>query len=148
MSRRVNQSCVADPLWLFEENYRLLCDLMQFPFEEGHTLYTGAFSEEELLEIRVLERSRYTFTISLRKSFSFGQEWLSDLAMEVRLYFDAKVAEVLAYQSCYRLPAPYAVKGCVPFHKDEKRQANRLLNELLEYCLSQGFRPAVEQAAS
>lgn len=139
MSRSSLHAPITDPLWLFEENYRLLLDLLPHDPDEGCTRLSAAGCGNELLEIGVLERSRYTLTVALRKSFSFGREWVPDVAMEVRLYFDARVAEVLAYQSCYRLPAPYAVKGCVPFHKDEKRQANGLLNELLEYCLSQGF---------
>lgn len=143
MSLLHHYSPFSAPLWLFEENYRLLRDLIPDALDEGCTLY-AAHNEAEVLEVGVLERSRYTLTIALRKSFTFGRDWVPDLAMEVRIYFDARVAEVLAYQSCYRLPAPYAVKGCIPFHKDEKHQANILLNELLEYLLSQDFRPVTE----
>lgn len=131
---------IDSPLWLFEENYRLLLELLSFDYEGGVVLH-AASGEEERLEIGVIERSRYTLTITLRKSISFGRAWVPDIIMEARLYYDARVAEVLAYQNCRRLPAPYSVKGVVPFHKDEKRQANRLLNELLEHCLSLGFRP-------
>ncbi len=126
------------PLWLFEENYRLLLELLSSDFEEGSVLHSAG-GEEERLEVNVIDRSRYTLTIALRKSINFGRDWIPDLTMEARLYFDAHVAEVLAYQDCHRLPAPYTVRGSVPFHKDEKRQANRLLNELLEHCLRQGF---------
>jgi uncharacterized protein YqiB (DUF1249 family) len=128
------------PLWLFEENFRLLLELLSFDHEEGMVLHS-AYGEEERLEISVVERSRYTLTIALRKSVNFGKAWVPDILMEARLYLDAHVAEVLAYQNCRRIPAPYAVHGSVPFHKDEKRQANRLLNELLEHCLRHGFRP-------
>lgn len=131
---------IDSPLWLFEENFRLLLELLAFDFEEGG-VWHAATGEDERLEIRVIERSRYTLTISLHKSINFGKDWVPDISMEARLYFDAHVAEVLSYQNCRRLPAPYSVMGSVPFLKDEKRQANRLLNELLEHCLSQGFRP-------
>lgn len=135
----------ANPLWLFEENYRLLQALLPNEFDEVCTLHAAQGRERDVLEVDVLERSRYTLTLAMRKSFAFGHAWLPDLAMEVRLYFDARVAEVIAYQNCHRLPAPYAVLGNIPFHKDERRQANGLLNELLEYCLSQGFRPLAEE---
>lgn len=131
---------VDSPLWLFEENYQLLLELFTFDADEDGLLQ-AVVGEAERLEISVVERSRYTLTIALRKSVNFGKAWVPDIAMEARLYFDAHVAEVLSYQNCRRLPAPYAVQGSVPFHKDEKRQANRLLNELLEHCLSQGLRP-------
>lgn len=144
MSRYHPYSPFADPLWLFEENYRLLRTLLPDGLDEECALHAVHGAVGAVLAVRVLERSRYTLTIALRKSFTFGRDWVPDLAMEVRLYFDARVAEVLAYQSCYRLPAPYAVKGCIPFHKDEKHQSNVLLNELLEYCLSQDFRPLAE----
>jgi len=129
---------IDSPLWLFEENYRLLLELLSSDFVEGSVLHSAS-GVDERLEISVVERSRYTLTIALRKSINFGREWIPDITMEARLYFDARVAEVLAYQNCRRLPAPYAVRGSIPFHKDEKRQANRLLNELLEHCLRQGF---------
>jgi len=147
MNRKFKQASTGDPLWLFEENFRLLCELIELPFNEDVVLASSTGDDEEMLEVRVVERSRYTLAVSLRKSFSFTREWLPDLAMDVRLYFDAKVAEVVAYQHCRRLPAPYAVKDFVPFHRDERRQVNLLLNELLEYCLSQGFRSAVEPVA-
>ncbi len=131
---------IDSSLWLFEENYRLLLELLALDGGEGGVL-RSAMQEDERLEITVTERSRYTLTIALRKSLSFGREWVPDILMEARLYLDARVAEVLTYQNCRRLPAPYAVQGSVPFHKDEKRQANRLLNDLLEHCLRQGFHP-------
>lgn len=131
---------IDSPLWLFEENFRLLLELISFDPDEESILH-AASGDGERLEIGVVERSRYTLTIALRKSVNFGKVWVPDITMDARLYFDAQVAEVLSYQSCRRLPPPYAVRGNVPFHKDEKRQANRLLNELLEHCLSQGFRP-------
>lgn len=131
---------IDSPLWLFEENFRLLLELLSFDDELGCVLHSSS-GEDERLEISVIERSRYTLTIALHKSVNFGKAWVPDITMEARLYFDARVAEVLAYQNCRRIPAPYAVTGGVPFLKDEKRQANRLLNELLEHCLSQGFRP-------
>ena len=129
---------IDSPLWLFEENYRLLLELLSSDFVEGSVLHSAS-GEDERLEISVVERSRYTLTIALHKSINFGREWIPDITMEARIYFDAHVAEVLVYQNCRRLPAPYAVRGSIPFHKDEKRQANRLLNELLEHCLRRGF---------
>ena len=130
---------IDSPLWLFEENFRLLLELISFDQDEGGVLHSAA-DDGERLEISIIDRSRYTLTITLRKSVNFGKTWVPDITMDARLYFDAHVAEVLGYQNCTRIPAPYAVRGSVPFHKDEKRQANRLLNELLEHCLSQGFR--------
>ncbi|HEY0635777.1 MAG TPA: DUF1249 domain-containing protein [Gammaproteobacteria bacterium] len=132
---------IDSSLWLFEENYRLLLELLSLDGGEGGVL-RSALQEDERLEISVVERSRYTLTLALRKSLNFGKAWVPDILMEARLYLDARVAEVLSYQNCRRLPAPYAVRGSVPFHKDEKRQANRLLNDLLEHCLRQGFHPA------
>ncbi|HEY0720468.1 MAG TPA: DUF1249 domain-containing protein [Gammaproteobacteria bacterium] len=132
---------IDSSLWLFEENYRLLLELLALDGGECSVL-RSALQEDERLELSVTERSRYTLTIALRKSLSFGREWVPDILMEARLYLDARVAEVLTYQNCRRLPAPYAVQGSVPFHKDEKRQANRLLNDLLEHCLRRGFHPA------
>lgn len=122
-------------MWVFEENYRLLADLLP-DWEEGARYRLLGEHEGGEMEFRILERHRYTATIELTRQFGRapGAGFVPDLAMKVRVYDDARVAEVLAYQDCHRIPPRYAVADGVEHHRDEKRQVNALLHELLRYC--------------
>lgn len=62
------------------------------------------------------------------KSYSF----------EVRLYHDASVAEVIAWEGNRRFKARHDYPNPRMYHSDEKAQLNRFLGELLEFCLTQG----------
>lgn len=62
------------------------------------------------------------------KSYSF----------EVRLYHDATVAEVIAWEGHRRFHARNEYPNPKMHQADEKAQLNRFLGELLELCLAQG----------
>lgn len=134
-----------NPTGLFEENYRLLSTLLQEWCEEEPVLRLGVGEEEALLEIRLQERGRYTTILQLAMPLPLGGLQLPALQMELRLYHDARVAEVTAYQGCRRLPAPYQVTRHGRWQMDERRQVNLLLHELLRYCQRRGYRSLVEQ---
>lgn len=55
----------------------------------------------------------------------------------LRVYHDAKVAEVISYQGHKNLRPFYDVPNQKMYHRDEKRQVNRLLYEFLNLCLRQ-----------
>ncbi|MFT6389271.1 MAG: hypothetical protein ACJAUP_002661 [Cellvibrionaceae bacterium] len=69
-----------------------------------------------------------TMLSSRFKSYSF----------EVRLYHDATVAEVIAWEGRSRFKARHDYPNPRMYHSDEKAQLNRFLGELLELCLTQG----------
>ncbi len=60
--------------------------------------------------------------------------------MRLRVYHDAGAVEVVGYQGCRRIPARYEVESRGPYHRDEKRQVNLLLHELLRYCRRNAYR--------
>lgn len=124
MSALVVSRASERPLQLFEELYGLLALL--FPEFRCGVLKTASRAE---LNVALLEHSRYTTTLSLSRGF--GEPVVPDVAMTVRAYHDARVAEVVAYQGCDRLPPPYAVHGDSRYVRDERRQVNRLLYQLL-----------------
>lgn len=121
----------AKTLWIFESNYRLLlkllpelaqCDCFEFIDEDG------------LVDIKIEVRERFKYTTELKLSKLFNQRgrWVTDLTMDVRLYLDARVAEVMSYQDCHNIPAPYDSTEKGRYSRDEKRQVNQLLHELLQ----------------
>lgn len=135
-------------MWVYEENFRLLQHLVPEMEAGGDRYFLSGADGLHALEIHVLERFRYTTFIELTKPFLMGDEWLPDLAMQLRLYHDACVVEVVCYQGCQRIPARYEIEHPAPFHKDEKRQVNLLLHELLMYCMRNHYREVREPNCS
>lgn len=90
--------------------------------------------------IQVLERSRYTTTVTISQSEhqepSF--DWLKAPRLTVRLYHDARLAEVLAWENHRRLQPRYDYPNRTMYQCDEKSQLNRFLGEWLSLCLKAG----------
>lgn len=92
------------------------------------------------LELSVLERSRYTTEVCLSAEAT-GPRWLAPPQLTVRLYHDARMAEVVAVDG----RGPVGGKGVecgYPNSRmqraDERQQANRFLGEWLGHCLANG----------
>ncbi|CDH44372.1 MAG: DUF1249 domain-containing protein [Candidatus Competibacteraceae bacterium] len=94
------------------------------------------------LHLRVIDRCRYTSELLL--SYQFDQDDGSVIAepnLRIRVYHDARVAEVLAAQP--RHPPTFAADlfGCHPTHSASlfaRWRSNRFLYKWLTYCLRQG----------
>lgn len=93
-------------------------------------------SQRTLVELRVLERSRYTTLIQLvqRPQLSWGRS----PNMRIRMYHDAKSAEVVEYQHQNRFHGSYELPNRRMRQRDEKAQLNQFLGEYLRYCLAVG----------
>ncbi len=92
------------------------------------------------VELEVVERFRYTSTISIRQNgLGYPPLGMAPPRMLVRLYHDASTAEVTAYQEHYRCEMlPLACEDFV-YYPDEKEQLNKLLAEWLTLCLARGM---------
>ncbi len=88
------------------------------------------------VSIAVLERSPYTTLIKLRQLPE--APWGASPMMTVRLYHDARNAEVVEYQRARHFKAVYAYPNDSMRQRDEKVQVNRFLGEFLSYCLTHG----------
>ncbi len=103
---------------------------------------TGAIALEwngQRLTVRmeVIERSPYTTLIRL--SQHPDAPWSHRARMTVRLYHDARSAEVVEYQGKkHFLRAVYDYPNTDMRQPDEKAQINRFLGEYLAHCLSHG----------
>ena len=88
------------------------------------------------VSIAVLQRSPYTTLIKLRQLPE--APWGTNPMMTVRLYHDARSAEVVEYQRARHFKAVYAYPNDSMRQRDEKVQVNRFLGEFLSYCLTHG----------
>lgn len=93
-------------------------------------------SASPAVTIEVVECSRYTTTVALAQLS--GGRGIADLSMKVRLYHDARSAEVVEFQGKRRFDSAYAYPNREMRQPDEKAQVNRFLSEFLNACLRHG----------
>jgi len=119
-----------------ESNYARLLKLL--PEKSSRKLavtYLSGPSVTVLFE--VLENFRYTSSVRISQCAA-SCDWLHLPSMAVRLYHDAKMAEVVDAEHMRQLRGIYAYPNEQMHHADEKVQRNLYLGEWLRYCLQHG----------
>ena len=86
--------------------------------------------------IRIIECSRYTSTLEMSQKSQMGYEFLRPV-VQVRLYHDAKMAEVISAQNIGSLQPSYRYPNTKMYQKNEKEMVNLFLAEWLQFCLTQ-----------
>jgi uncharacterized protein len=95
-------------------------------------------------KIHVVERAPYTTTLQLTQISSRlidpsrNDYWLKLPRLTVRMYHDAELAEVLAWEGHKRLRPKYDYPNRSMYHCDEKLQVNQFLGDWLKLCIGQG----------
>ena len=100
-------------------------------------LLMTAFSSQVVFE--VLEKGPYTTLLQI--DVKSDEKWMKLAAapsMSVRVYHDAKSAEVVSYQTQNRFHGAYEYPNTRMRQRDEKVQINRFLGEFLTLCLEHG----------
>lgn len=122
-----------------EANYLRFLRLLPTLDENSEWAFAVELPSTELsrVVISVVERSRYTTTISLTQASHMG-EWVPEPTITVRLYHDARLAEVLSYQQNHRIRQSYEYPNAKMYHRNEKAQLNTFLGEWLDICLKSG----------
>ena len=93
-----------------------------------------------VLALEVLEACPYTTTLLVRQEHSLP--WLPVPQLEVRVYHDARMAEVVSAESARRFRSIYPYPNAAMHQPDEKSQLNLFLGEWLSHCLACGHEPA------
>ena len=132
MSHTITQTRQRSPMWVYENNYACLMRLLPFLFEEDELVRVCARHLNATLAVSILEQCRYTQVVEIKQIFNEATDHLHGLAMKVRIYHDAQLAEVVGYQGHARMLSKYPYPNQKMFHRDEKRQANYLLNDWLD----------------
>ncbi len=86
------------------------------------------------VSVDVLERTPYTVLLQLKSSYIIHSKFLPETTMRVRVYHDARVAEVIQVQGHQRIRSHYAYPNSLMYLPDEKRQSNKLLSDILDFC--------------
>lgn len=122
---------------LYESNFLRLLRLVP-ELERLDGCYHSRVAGECDLFVEIIERSRYTVTLSLTYRFDTADGVLADPDMTVRAYLDGQLAEVLAIGN-WRRHAELR-----RFVKENRRELdlrwrrNIILNKWLEYLTDQG----------
>jgi hypothetical protein len=90
------------------------------------------------LHVEILDRSRYTITLSL--SYFFEQEGVrvADPDMRVRAYLDGRMAEAMSYSGDHLHPEFRRLTRSVRHELDKRWRKNVVLNKWLEFLMDQG----------
>ncbi len=103
------------------------------------------FQKQPSLAISLLQASRYTQTLELKQQGFKQAEFKQGEALKhlhrtfcVRIYHDAKMAEVLSGVHDSMLPPVFKQPNPEMKQVDEKAQLNRFLGEWLSFCLEYG----------
>ena len=122
---------------LYESNYlRLLRLIPEVDRLDG--CFRSRIARECDLHVEILERCRYTVTLSLTYHLETDEGLLIDPDMTVRVYLDGQLAEVLAIGERQRHAA---LRQLVREHRkelDRRWRRNIVLNKWLDYLCEQG----------
>lgn len=118
-----------------EANYgRLMALLPEVDSQDMEYQFDAA--QGSVFTIRILSCEPYTTTLEMSQC----QNGLPDYfrpQMQVRIYHDARMAEVLGFQHMGRFRSSYDYPNRLMHQKNEKELVNLFLAEWLEFCLRQ-----------
>ena len=90
------------------------------------------------LHVEILERSRYTVTMSLSYFFYEEGERIADPDMKVRAYLDGQLAESMTFFGEHQKPEFRRLSRSHRRELDTRWRRNIILNKWLEYLMDQG----------
>jgi len=94
-------------------------------------------SHKSYVRLKVTESFPYTSTILVSQE-GLVSDWIRPPEMQVRLYHDARMAEVISYQKQHRIRGQYHYPNPEMRMPDEKIQLNSFLAEWLAHGLKHG----------
>ena len=137
-ARRRYQVDLIEQQALGDMNYvslmRLLPDLAR---RNAWSFKIAAPNADWRVTLRVEERARFTTSVLISRHQG-DCRWTQSPVMTVRLYHDAQMAEVVAWEQHRVRLGRYPYPNTQMYHSDEKVQLNRFLGEWLAHCLAEG----------
>lgn len=131
MSHTITTLRAKDPMWIYERNYALLVGMFSKLIDQSvDEVLTFYIPDRGETRVQVAERCRYTLTLVLAEAYRSNA--VPGISMQVRLYLDAHLVEVITYQGFSDLlPKHLDLGKGNPQNRQEKHQANLLLHDWL-----------------
>lgn len=122
---------------LYESNYLRLQQLIpELDRLDGY--YKSRVAGDCDLHVEILERSRYTITLSLSYFFFDNEIRVADPDLKVRAYLDGQLAEAMNFGQDHRHPELRRLSRAHRKELDQRWRRNILLNKWLDYLMDQG----------
>lgn len=122
---------------LYESNFIRLQQLIP-EIERLDGYFQSKVAGDCTLHVEILERSRYTVTLSLSYFFYDGDHRVADPDMKVRVYLDGRVAEAMTLGAGHRHAELKRLSRAHKHELDTRWRRNIVLNKWLEYLWDQG----------
>lgn len=116
-----------------EHNYARVMRILPDCDEEDLN-YTFSVGNTLSYSVQIVESARYTSTLSISQVSKGVPNFLKP-SMTVRLYHDARLAEVLNTQNTGALKPSYDYPNVKMRQRNEKQMVNVFLAEWLDFCL-------------
>lgn len=126
---------LADLMELYERNYIMLRQLLPEELPVASVCMVSRVPHALDLHLQVHERFRFTSELVLSYHFRQGRDWISQPDLHIRIYHDARSAEVMLARPRH---APTFILERDQGSLWRRWKANRLLYKWLHYCLHQG----------
>ncbi|SDS23819.1 DUF1249 domain-containing protein [Pseudomonas fuscovaginae UPB0736] len=122
-----------------EANYARLMRLLPEMRDQQRARRIAVTQGEQMLGVlalEVLQDCPYTTTLLVRQEHSLP--WLPVPELQVQVYHDARMAEVISAEHARRFRSIYPYPNEAMHQPDEKAQLNVFLGEWLSHCLACG----------
>ncbi len=121
--------------WIYEYNFHCLTELLPELQRPQRRLlsYVGTAGG---LTVDLVESHKYTTIVRLSQTLPVPLTLAASPVMVVRVYHDARVAEVLSYQNHYRFQPRYDYPNPEMCQRREKQRVNEFLGEWLSFCIA------------
>ncbi len=125
-----------------EANYVRIMQLSPRMDTEDLRVFTVDLTAARQVQFRieVRERCKYTTMVDVSQTTDCNdaQPWAAAPRFSLRVYHDARMAEVIAFDRHHRFRATYDYPNDKMYQRDEKIQLNTFLGEWLSHCLKHG----------
>ncbi|MGE0113931.1 MAG: DUF1249 domain-containing protein [Steroidobacteraceae bacterium] len=122
---------------LYESNYVRLRSLVPALATIAGEL-TSTVADDCPLHLRIEERGPYTTTFTLTYLFETVAGQVADPDLQVRVYHDARLAEVLSCARWHRHDVLASIKSDLYCQLGDRWLRNVMLNKWLDYCVERG----------
>jgi uncharacterized protein YqiB (DUF1249 family) len=139
VSWRARPASFVSLMSLYESNYIRLGWLIEdLSAVEGRIV--SSVEGDCPLHLEVEDRSRYTTTLTLTYMFEGEAAPLADPDLQIRVYHDARLAEVQSSARWHRHAMLESIRSSLARALGERWLRNMMLNKWLDYCVERGHR--------
>jgi uncharacterized protein YqiB (DUF1249 family) len=130
---------------LCEANYARLIKLLPDVDDcDQRNFIVDMAQQQSTVSICVLERFKFTTSVAISQSSVLTKldpeiQRMMSPTVQVRLYHDAKMAEVTGSNNHQQLKGKYDYPNESMYQVDEKLQLNEYLGQWLSHCLTHGY---------